>query len=304
LLPSAPAPDTEKKELPFVELFRKFGDVPGVNFSTSQSGSQVVDIDLGKVFSPDNCQNVFAKINDFWKNACKTADEQRKSAFVDELKPDASAGVYSNVIHTMPTSVIHRGVICDGCGKHDICGMRYKCAQCADYDLCQDCIRHAVSIHDPAHMFYPISFPRFRNGGHCGGFCHFPGFMPFHHPQPQEPHPQEPQPQEPHPQEPQPQEPQPQPQPQEPQPQQLYPQPQEIYPQPVPEPFVKPKEEPKKDELLDEKYAFLQMTPSEMDKVHTLIEMGFPNVELDIYYLRYYGGNINDALIETLVQAI
>ncbi|XP_018371929.1 PREDICTED: sequestosome-1 isoform X2 [Trachymyrmex cornetzi] len=33
----------------------------------------------------------------------------------------------------------HPGVICDVCDK-DICGFRFKCMQCADYDLCIDCM--------------------------------------------------------------------------------------------------------------------------------------------------------------------
>lgn len=35
--------------------------------------------------------------------------------------------------------VIHKGYTCDGCGKNDIEGIRYKCAVCADFDYCEKC---------------------------------------------------------------------------------------------------------------------------------------------------------------------
>ena len=41
-------------------------------------------------------------------------------------------------------STKHVGVICDRCGEHDFSGLRYKCACCADFDLCAKC--HALEI--------------------------------------------------------------------------------------------------------------------------------------------------------------
>lgn len=35
--------------------------------------------------------------------------------------------------------VVHISVTCDGCTKSQIHGVRYKCAECSDYDLCQTC---------------------------------------------------------------------------------------------------------------------------------------------------------------------
>lgn len=33
----------------------------------------------------------------------------------------------------------HKRVICDGCQMNPIMGVRYKCAECEDYDLCERC---------------------------------------------------------------------------------------------------------------------------------------------------------------------
>jgi len=300
---AAAAPEDEKKEEeaaqnPFAELFRNFRNVPGIQCTQGADGASVVDIDFNKLFSPENSANVWGQVSETLGKVAAAAQEQKKkddSELASALKPDESAGVYSHVIHTLPSNVVHYHVICDGCGKHDICGVRYKCAQCDDYDLCQDCIRKAGSLHDPTHMFYPMCVPAFGRRSHFGPrfgphgrmgphpFHCRPGFACPPHPQAQ----------------PQPQ-PQPKPQPQ-PQPE-LKP----VHVAPEPE---KPKAEPeknpqavKKDDPHDAKFAHLGMTKEEMDMVSTLIDMGFPNVERDLCYLRYYGGVINDDVIEVLVR--
>jgi len=60
--------------------------------------------------------------------------------------------------------VLHPHVTCDGCNG-PVVGIRYKCAGCPDYDLCENCEAQKLTIHDPSHIF--MSIPRPRITGKC-----------------------------------------------------------------------------------------------------------------------------------------
>ncbi|KAF9132482.1 hypothetical protein BG015_003702 [Linnemannia schmuckeri] len=53
---------------------------------------------------------------------------------------------------------LHYGIICDGCDGV-ITGIRYKCGNCADYDLCGNCEASPFHRHDPKHIFLKIRRP-------------------------------------------------------------------------------------------------------------------------------------------------
>ena len=52
---------------------------------------------------------------------------------------------------------IHRGVTCNSCGSMPIRGIRYRCANCVDYDLCETC--EAMQVHPRTHLFYKVRIP-------------------------------------------------------------------------------------------------------------------------------------------------
>ncbi|PVH92090.1 hypothetical protein DM02DRAFT_544435 [Periconia macrospinosa] len=53
--------------------------------------------------------------------------------------------------------VVHRGITCNGCEAKPIRGIRWRCANCPDYDLCSDC--EATNSHIKTHIFYKIRVP-------------------------------------------------------------------------------------------------------------------------------------------------
>jgi len=98
-----------------------------------------------------------------------------------------------------PESNVHTGVTCDGCSKSPIVGVRYKCANCGNFDLCGDC--EAKGVHTSGHVFIKLSkptthhwyrpilpnlyeqkeVPSFVRGSRCGRFRPQspPGFVPL-----------------------------------------------------------------------------------------------------------------------------
>ncbi|TLD18806.1 Zinc finger ZZ-type protein [Venturia nashicola] len=52
---------------------------------------------------------------------------------------------------------IHRGVSCNACDTRPLRGTRWRCANCPDFDLCNDC--HSVGMHSKTHIFYEIKIP-------------------------------------------------------------------------------------------------------------------------------------------------
>ncbi|KIW07229.1 uncharacterized protein PV09_02086 [Verruconis gallopava] len=69
---------------------------------------------------------------------------------------------------------LHRGFQCDSCGTSPIRGIRWKCANCVDLDLCNDC--HATCMHSRNHIFYEIKIPTYAmNNLHAVQEPSYPG---------------------------------------------------------------------------------------------------------------------------------
>ena len=63
----------------------------------------------------------------------------------------------------LETGVVHRGITCDACNVRPIRGIRYRCANCEDFDLCEGC--EATNEHAPTHVFYKMRVPCFWGPG-------------------------------------------------------------------------------------------------------------------------------------------
>jgi hypothetical protein len=52
---------------------------------------------------------------------------------------------------------VHRGVTCNSCGMMPILGIRYRCSNCVDFDLCENC--ETQGFHNKTHVFYKVRLP-------------------------------------------------------------------------------------------------------------------------------------------------
>jgi len=54
----------------------------------------------------------------------------------------------------------HIGIICNGCHARDFVGIRFRCLDCQNYDLCATCHARRSSLHPIDHNFETIVTPR------------------------------------------------------------------------------------------------------------------------------------------------
>ncbi|XP_055383755.1 E3 ubiquitin-protein ligase mind-bomb [Condylostylus longicornis] len=68
------------------------------------------------------------------------------------------AGAYDlRILDSAPTGIKHDGTMCDTCRQQPIFGIRWKCAECINYDLCSVC--YHGDKHHLRHRFYRIATP-------------------------------------------------------------------------------------------------------------------------------------------------
>jgi hypothetical protein len=59
--------------------------------------------------------------------------------------------------HARRDAVTHRSITCNHCGMSPIRGVRFKCGNCADFDICEVC--EHVQPHNRHHLFIKIRVP-------------------------------------------------------------------------------------------------------------------------------------------------
>ncbi|KAI4250172.1 MAG: hypothetical protein L6R40_000344 [Gallowayella cf. fulva] len=93
----------------------------------------------------------------------ETESNQSNEAEVDDENKPAQDQNLMNLLYRIAEDqakkegFVHRGVNCDSCNAMPIRGIRYRCNNCHDYDLCEQC--ESLQVHDKTHLFTKIRIP-------------------------------------------------------------------------------------------------------------------------------------------------
>jgi Ca2+-binding EF-hand superfamily protein len=90
-------------------------------------------------------------VEDDWWNDPASAPQQRAGQNIVSLLFRVSED------NARRNAYVHRGCACNACGIVPIRGIRYRCANCADFDLCETC--ESQGHHINTHIFYKVKIP-------------------------------------------------------------------------------------------------------------------------------------------------
>ncbi|KAI1431134.1 hypothetical protein GGR50DRAFT_681231 [Xylaria sp. CBS 124048] len=94
------------------------------------------------------------------------ADNFAAAEWYDDAPPSPRERTGENIVtllfrvsedNARRNAYVHRGCLCNGCGMLPIRGIRYRCANCPDYDLCEMC--ESMGSHNKTHVFYKVKVP-------------------------------------------------------------------------------------------------------------------------------------------------
>lgn len=107
-----------------LQYFSEYLDAEGDNITIFNA------LDFG-IFQEQKINKIFVVKNVSAVPAKAVHFQERRNVTSAEPTPSTASASASQ-------RVLHPNVICDGCDK-EIFGYRYKCLECADYDLCMEC---------------------------------------------------------------------------------------------------------------------------------------------------------------------
>ena len=137
----------------------------------------IINPSSSKVFNNNDLVGETVNISILSKNQKKEIDEEEDPLKKDiqELVRNKMKDLEVNIVQDIYQSIksqltlneqnqnlnqnemVHKGIKCNHCGVENIKGIRYKCLQCNDFNLCGGC--EESCDHDPAHILIKIRKP-------------------------------------------------------------------------------------------------------------------------------------------------
>lgn len=154
-------------------LLKRLGNMVSLEGDLATKGGSQQD-----VAPPANCC-VLVFLSDAAHDKLAEAIEKVREPDIDSLMTVVSNNTSDSEPIQAPTeapsanpNLVHRNVRCDGCNQSPLCGFRFKCFVCQNYDLCTTC--YTQDIHNTDHAFVRLADstgmgdllqPRSKGGG-------------------------------------------------------------------------------------------------------------------------------------------
>ena len=107
-----------------------------------------------KIEEPD--EKMKREIKELVNNKMKNLEENIAQDIFQSIKTQLSKNE-QNILNEKNSNKIIHIYKCNNCGKENIEGIRYKCTNCPDYNLCEKC--ESNSEHIPSHILLKIRRP-------------------------------------------------------------------------------------------------------------------------------------------------
>ena len=107
-----------------------------------------------KIEEPD--EKMKREIKEIVNNKIKNLEENIAQDIFQSIKTQLSKNE-QNILNEKNSNKIIHIYKCNNCGKENIEGIRYKCTNCPDYNLCEKC--ESNSEHIPSHILLKIRRP-------------------------------------------------------------------------------------------------------------------------------------------------
>lgn len=194
--PGPPIPLSRSAREGFIGVFAAAGQIPAVNIEASidryergdlddhldRPGSTneteeprpiqlwTPDADRLPANTPGDLSSTFRVLRDMTEDASQdeettgdTESNRSGEADGDDVNKPSQDQHLMNLLYRIAEDqakkegFVHRGVNCNSCNAMPIRGIRYRCTNCNDYDLCEQC--EALQVHEKTHLFYKIRIP-------------------------------------------------------------------------------------------------------------------------------------------------
>ena len=107
-------------------------------------------------------QEIESSIKSILKERMKELEDKLVEELYSNLKNEISKSKVQNIIELKEDNndtkkTIHKGIVCNKCGKINLEGIRYKCAQCPNFNLCEKCEDNFN--HNIKHIMVKMRYP-------------------------------------------------------------------------------------------------------------------------------------------------